>query len=93
VPVSVCLEEEALGTLSPRSSSSRICVSQGEGVCKQQHSMHYSRLPRPALLGHGSGDQPFLLGATPEPHQAVVEPRCINSTHVLVWVCRAPLSR
>jgi hypothetical protein len=33
-----------------------------------------------------------LVRATPEPHQAVAEPRFLNSTHVLVWVFRAPHS-
>jgi hypothetical protein len=66
-----------------QSSSSKIWVSQGEGVCKQQHSMQITT---------GPGEQPPLLGATPEPHKAVAEPRCLNFTHVLAWVFRAPLT-
>jgi hypothetical protein len=42
VSVAVCLEEDRGSgrfLTQEQSSSSRICVSQGEGVCKQQHSM------------------------------------------------------
>jgi hypothetical protein len=54
VPVSVCLEEEALGLLSPGSragAATLACLRENvqEGVCKQQHRMQITR-PCPSLV-------------------------------------------
>jgi hypothetical protein len=70
VPVSVCLKEEALGILSPRSRAAA-----AKFVCLREmgcaNSSTACRLSCPARLWYGSGEQPPLLGATPQPHQAV----------------------
>jgi hypothetical protein len=71
VPASVCLEEEALGLLSPRTRAAAdrmICVSQGaKGVCKQQHSMQITT-PCPSLVSI-RGTASLLWSPPPKPHQ------------------------
>jgi hypothetical protein len=71
-----------------QSSSSRICMSQGEGVCKQQHSMQITT-PCPSLV-----EQHPLLEPSPNPTRLWLNlNQCIISTCVLVWVSGLHLSK
>jgi hypothetical protein len=65
-----------------QNSSSRSCVSQGEGVCKQQHSMQITT-PCPPLVGIRGNSLPYWE-PPPNPTRPCGEPRCLKSTHVLV---------